>query len=100
MIENGDVMRGRSQSTLTSRWMRPKIDAHGIEVVEIAQIAAPDDFLHFAHRTSIDKGVVDHEGEAALGAMSIRLSASATEAAIGFSTRTCLPCSRALRANS
>ena len=42
-----------------------KVDPHGVEVIEIADLAGRDQLAHFAHRPREDEGVIHREHDAA-----------------------------------
>ena len=43
-----------------------QVDAHGVEVVQVAQRPPGDELRQLAHRAAVDEGVVDHQDQAAL----------------------------------
>src|SRR5262245_31630671 len=67
MVQDGDVVRCQIPEHVDIALDEAEVDAHRIEVVQLAQVAARNDLLHLAYRTGIDEGVVDHERKAAFG---------------------------------
>ena len=56
----------RSQITSMSRWTRPEVDPHRVDVVQLAELAGVQHLADALHRRRVAVGVVAHQRQAAL----------------------------------
>src|SRR5271157_1882838 len=61
VIEYGEVVGRQVPHHVDVALHQAEIDAHGIEVQHVADVAAGDHFLHAAHGGGVQEGVVHHQ---------------------------------------
>src|ERR1043165_5260867 len=65
VIHDGEVVRGQVPDDVNVVLEESEVDADGVEVEKVADLARRDQLLDAAHRARVEEGVVNHQGEAA-----------------------------------
>src|ERR1043166_5366094 len=65
VIHDGEVVRGQVPDDVHVVLEQAEVDAHRVEVEQVADLPRRDQLLDAAHRARVDEGVVNHQGEAA-----------------------------------
>ena len=96
MIHDRDIMRRQVPDHVDILLEESQVDACGVVINQITQLAFVHQFFNFSHRTGIDEGMIHEQGLPFCSASSMRSVPCSTFSVIGFSTQTCRPVSRAL----
>ena len=97
VIEDGEVVNRQIPKHVHIALEESEIDAHGIIVEDLSEIALLNNLPDLADRSRVDERMVDKICSLRRSASSIRSCASAARVVKGFSMKMCLPaCSDAL----
>ena len=101
MQRDRDVVRPQAPERVLVGAQLAEVEAVGIQVVQVAELARVGDLLEVLHARVVLEQVPDHQHAAGVArAAATARWASSTDCASGFSTRQCLPASRARAASA
>src|SRR3989442_665532 len=63
IIHDRKIVRRQIPKHVDVALKQSQVNANGIEVKQIAQLAAAENFFHLADRAGVDKGVIHHQRE-------------------------------------
>src|SRR5205085_10436908 len=62
VVHDREVVRREVPDDVEVVLEEAEVDAHGVEVEQVADLPGRDDLLDAAHRARVDEGVVNHQG--------------------------------------
>src|SRR5207248_884762 len=63
VVHNGQVVDGQVPEDIDVVLEQPEVDAHAVDIVEVAQLSGVNQRLDLADGGAVDEGVVDHQGQ-------------------------------------